>query len=120
MRLHKCLKVSRYLSERKMIDERQIWCYAQMKANIRMQAEPVKLFGLVLVCVNQDSLFLYNTEYNSTNIAVIYSCKIAEMEDVRIKKKLLSTRLSFSKGEEWFQLDLDDWKRFSDIFETQN
>ena len=118
MRLHKCLKVSQHLIENKMVDDRQIWCYAQMKANIKIQAAPVKLYGLVLVCVKNDGVFLYNTEYNSTDIALMYSCKIVEMEDVHIKKKMLSTVLCFSKGEEWFQLDLDDWKRFSGIFET--
>lgn len=120
MRLHKCSKVSAYLSENKIVDERQIWCYAQMKVNMKIQAEPVKLYGLVLVCVKIDGLYLYNAEYNSTKITLMYSCKIADMENIRIKKKLLSTTLCFSKGEESFLLEMDDWKRFSDIFETRN
>lgn len=120
MRFHKCSKIFAYLSEYKMVDERQIWCYAQMKANMKIQAEPVKLYGLVLVCVKNDVLYLYNAEYNSTKIALMYSCKIADMENIRIKKKLLSTTLCFSKGEESFLLEMDDWKRFSDIFEMWN
>lgn len=117
MRLHRCLKVLNFLEEKKMIDERQIWCYAQMKSKIKIKAEPVKLYGLVLVSVYQDCLFLYNTEYNSIELELMYSCKIAEMEDVRIKKKFLSTIFCFSRGEEYFQLEMDDWKRFSNIFE---
>ena len=116
MRLHKCKKVLSYLLKEKMIDERQIWCYAQMKAKIKIKTEPVTLYGIVLVSVNQEGLFLYNTEYNSTKLELIYSCKIAEMEEVQIKKKLLTTVLSFSKGEERFWLEMDDWKRFSAVF----
>ena len=116
MRLHKCKKVLSYLLKEKMIDERQIWCYAQMKAKIKIKTEPVTLYGVVLVSVNQEGLFLYNTEYNSTKLELIYSCKIAEMEEVQIKKKLLTTVLSFSKGEERFWLEMDDWKRFSAVF----
>jgi len=119
MRLHKCMKVLRYLIENKIVDERQIWCYAQMKAKIKIQEAPVKLYGLTLVCVNLDSLFLYNAEYNSTDIALMYSCKISEMENVQIKTKLLNTSLSFSKGEESFQLEMDDWRRFSDVIKDQ-
>ena len=102
----------------KKIDERQIWCYAQMKARIKIQTEPVSLYALVLVCVKQDRLFLYNAEYNSTKLELMYSCKVTEMEDIQINKKLLNTRLSFSKGEESFQLEMDDWKRFAEIFES--
>ena len=120
MRLHKCKKVLSFLAKEKKIDERQIWCYAQMKAKIKMQTEPVSLYALVLVCVKQDRLFVYNTEYNSTKLELMYSCRIAEMEAVQIKKKLLATTLIFSKGEECFQLEMDDWKRFSDIFKAQN
>ncbi len=117
MRLHKCSKVLNYLIEKEMIDEREIWCYAQMKSKIKIKMEPVKLYGLVLVIVRKDSLFLYNTKFNSTELELIHSCKIAEMEDVQVKKKLLSTTLYFSKGEEYFQLQMDDWKRFSTLFE---
>jgi len=120
MRLHKCPKVSAYLTENKIVDERQIWCYAQVKANIKMQAEPIKVYGLALVCVKNDSVYLYNTEFNSTKIALVYSCKIAVMENVSIKKKFFTTTLCFSKDEDSFLLEMDDWKRFSDIFEMRN
>ena len=120
MRLHKCKKVLDFLIKEKKVDDRQIWCYAQMKAKIKIQIDPITLYALVLVCVNQDSFFLYNAEFNTTKLELMYSCKIAEMEGVQIKKKLLNTTLKFSKGEESFQLEMDDWKRFSDNFETQN
>ena len=117
MRLYKCPQVARYLKENKIVDNRQIWCYAQMKSKIKIQTDPVKLYGLVLVCVNHDSFYLYNTEFNSTKLELIYACKISEMQEISIKKKWLSTVLSFSKGEECFQLEMDDWNRFSDLFE---
>ena len=116
MRLYKCSKVLNYLINKKLIDEREIWCYAQMKSKIKINTEPVKLYALVLVSVKRDSLFLYNTEYNSVNLELIYSCKITEMENIQIKRKLLSTVLCFSKGEEDFHLQMDDWKRFSGLF----
>lgn len=116
MRLHKCLKVLNFLVENKMVDDRKIWCYAQMQARIRIHIEPVKIYGLVLVCVNQDELFLYNAEYNSTKLELMYSCRIDSLENIHIKKKLFSTRLSFSKEEENFQLEIDDWKPFSEVF----
>ena len=116
MRLHRCLNVLNFLVEQKMIDERQIWCYAQMKSKIKIKKEPIKLYGLVLVTVKHDWFFLYNTEYNSTKLELFYSCKIAEMENVQIHKKLITTILCFSNGEEYFQLEMDDWKRFSNIF----
>ncbi|MBO5097993.1 MAG: hypothetical protein J6B96_06745 [Agathobacter sp.] len=118
MRLHKCKKLLKFLVEEKLIDNRQIWCYAQMKAMIKTQAEPVTLYGLTLVCINQDDFFLYNAEYNSTNVELFYSCKLAEMKGIRIKKNLLSATLSFSKGDESFKLEMDDWKRFSALFEV--
>lgn len=117
MRLYKCPQVAHYLLENEIVDERQIWCYAQMKSKIKIQTDPVKLYGLVLVCVNHDSFCLYNTEFNSTNLEQIYACKLSEMQEINIKKKWLSTVLSFSKGEESFQLEMDDWKRFSRLFE---
>ena len=120
MRLHKCSKVSAYLLENKIVDERQIWCYAQIKATIKMQAEPVKVYGLALVCVKGDSLYLYSAYFNSTKIELVYSCKIADMKNVSVKKKFFTTTLCFSKDEESFLLDMDDWKRFSDIFEMRN
>lgn len=116
MRLHKCSKVLDFLIDNKMVDERKIWCYAQMKARICIQKDPIKLYGLVLVCVNQEELFLYNTEYNSTKLELMYSCRIDSLDNIHIKKKVFSTRLSFSKGQEDFQLEIDDWKLFAKVF----
>ena len=50
MRLHKCRKLLKFLVEEKLIDERQIWCYANMKARIKIQTEPIKIYGMPLVC----------------------------------------------------------------------
>lgn len=120
MRLHKCLKVARYLAENKIIDDRQIWCYAQMEAKMKMRDALIKLYGMVLVCVNTDSLLLYYTEYNSTEMGLMYSCKISEMQNVRVKKIFFGLRrvLSFSIEEEYFKLEMDGWKRFSKVFEN--
>ena len=118
MRLHKCKKLLKFLIEEKLIDDRQIWCYANMKARIKIQTEPIKIYGMPLVCVNQDRLFLYDNAYNTPEVRLFYSCKIDEMEDVRVKKALLRTTLSFSKGEESFELEMDEWKRFATVFEV--
>lgn len=112
MRLHKCRKVENYLIKENLIDERRIWCYAQMKAH----AFSLNAFGLVLICVNDGKLFIYNAEYNSTELELFYSCSICDIQNVSIKKKLLSTSLSFVNGEDSFRLVMDDWKRFSNIF----
>lgn len=118
MKLNISPKVERYLVEKGMVDDRKIWCYAYMKAVIKLQEDPVKLYGLTLVCISQDDLVLYNTEINSTKLDRIYTCKISEMKNVRVKKIFCGLRkvLSFSKGEESFQLEMDEWKRFSDVF----
>ena len=113
MRLHKCNRVLNYLIENKIVDDRQIWCYAQMKAKIKIKEDPIKIHAMVLMCIKGDSLFLYNTAYNSTELELMYSCRIDKMENVCIKKKLFSTILCFSNGEEDFRLEMDDWKRFS-------
>ena len=117
MRLYKCPKVLKHLLAKQMIDERQIWCYARARVKIKLHDEPVKLYGMVLVCVKQDSLFLYVTEFNSTKLELTYTCKISEIQEISYRKKWFSTIFSFSKGEEIFELDMDDWKRFSEIFE---
>lgn len=83
----------KFLVEEKLIDERQIWCYANMKARIKIQTEPIKIYGMPLVCVNHDELFLYDNAYNTPEV-------------------------SFSYGDESFELEMDDWKRFATIFEA--
>lgn len=120
MKLNISPKVERYLVEKGMVDDRKIWCYAHMKAVMKLQENPIKLYGLTLVCISQDNLFLYNTEINSTKLDQIYICKISEMQNVCVKKIFCGLRkvLSFSKGEESFQLEMDEWKRFSKIFES--
>ena len=117
MRLYKCPRVTNYLLESRKIDERQIWCYAQAKISIKVNGELVKLYGMGLVCIKHDSFFFYNTEFNSTKIELVYSCKISEMQDIAFKKKWFSTKFYFVRGEEKFDLDMDDWKRFAPIFE---
>ena len=113
-------KVERYLTENKIVDDRQIWCYAHMEANMKMREALIKLYGMVLVCVNTDSLLLYYAEFNSADMGLIYSCKISEMQNVRVKKIFFGLRrvLSFSIGEENFKLEMDNWKCFSRIFEN--
>ena len=112
MRLHKCGKVEKYLIENNLIDERFIWCYAQVKAK--------NAYGLVLVCVKGGELFIYNSEYNSTKLELFNSFNIDDMNGITIKKKLLSTRISFTICEDSFSLDLDDPKRFAGVFEGEN
>lgn len=115
MRLHKCCKVENYLSENNLIDERRIWCYAQVKACTSSQ----KVYGMALVCVKGGELFIYNSEYNSTELQLFYSCSISDMQSFSTEEKMLTTRLSFMIGENSFRLDMDDWKRFSDVFQGE-
>ena len=103
MGLHKCRKVENYISENNLIDERLIWCYAQVEACVSSR----NVYGLALVCVKGEELFIYNTEYNSTALELIYSCNI------------FATRLSFTNTEDSFVLDMDDWKRFFRVFEGE-
>ena len=92
-----------------------------MKSKIVIKIDPVTIYGLVLVCVNHDTFFLYFAEFNKTDLKLVYECKLSEMENVCVKKILfgLRTKLSFSKGKESFELEMDDWKRFSEIFEKK-
>lgn len=115
MRLLKCKKLERYLVNNNFIDQRNIWCYAQMEAKLVKEKE--FLYGAVLVCVNCDDFFVYIAEFNSTKIELFYTCKISEMENIIIKKKCLCTRVCFNIKEDWFQLDMDDWKRFMSVLE---
>ena len=116
MRLYKCLNVEEYLIEKQLIDERYIWCYAQMKAKLYMKKTTEDLYGLVLVCIKKDNFYVYITEFNSTKLKLFYSCKICEMKKIHLKKNLLSVRFSFTKEYDCIRLDMDDWKRFSYIF----
>lgn len=118
MRLYKCPKVLQYLVKEGLVDNREIWCYAQTKAQMIMEegASPITIYGMSLVCVKETKLFIYEAAFNSTELALLYSCTIDEMKDVKITKKLASVRLSFSTSNAKFDLDLDDWKRFSVIF----
>ena len=86
-----------------------------MKVNVN--GELVKLYGMGLVCIKHDSFFVYNTEFNSTKMELVYSCKISEMQDITIKQKWFSTKFDFVRGEEKFNLDMDDWKRFAPVIE---
>lgn len=113
MRLHKCRKVEKYLLENNLIDERRIWCYAQMKACTLSQ----NVYGLALVCVKGGELYIYNSEYNSTKLELFYSCNISDMQGIISKKKLLATEFCFVNGEDNFCLGMDDWNRFLCVFE---
>lgn len=118
MRLLKCKKAENYLLSKGFTDERNIWCYAQIKGKLYDKNENV--CGSVLVCVKGDDFSVYNTEFNSTNMELYYTCKISEMRNVVLKKNnLLFTRIYFERDKDWFQLDLDDWKRFSDVWELE-
>ena len=116
MRLYKCRRVENYLIENNMVDERHIWCYAQIKAKIPSKEFKENLYGMVLVCVKQDNFYLYDAGFNSTNIELFYQCKISEMKEITLKKKYLSVRLSFTRDADSIRLDMDDWKRFSSVF----
>lgn len=87
-----------------------------MKVNVN--GELVKLYGMGLVCIKHDSFFVYNTEFNSTKMELVYSCKISEMQDITIKQKWFSTKFDFVRGEEKFNLDMDDWKRFAPVISS--
>ena len=113
MRLHKCRKVENYLSENNLLDERLIWCYARVKACI----SSCKVYGLALVCVKGEELFIYNTEYNSTELELFYSCNLSDLKSIGAEKKLLATRLTFMVDEDSFRLDMDEWKRFISVLE---
>jgi len=115
MRLHKCRKVENYLLEKNLIDGRRIWCYAQVKAYVSSQ----NIYGLALVCIKDGELFIYNTEYNSTEFELFYSCKISDLKCIVAEKKLFATRLTFMVVEDSFRLDMDEWKRFSSVFEGE-
>ncbi len=115
MRLHKCRKVENYLSENNLIDERLIWCYARVKACVSSR----KVYGLALVCVKGEELFIYNTEYNSTELELFYSCNLSDLKSIGAEKKLLATRLSFMINADSFILDMDDRKRFLSVFEGE-
>ena len=118
MRLLKCKKVESYLLSEGLTDERNIWCYAQIKGEISDKEKNV--YGSALVCAKGDDFFIYNAEFNSTKMELYYTCKISEMRNVVLKKKnLLFARIYFERDKDWFQLDLDDWKRFSDIWELE-
>lgn len=118
MRLLKCKKVESYLLSEGLTDERNIWCYAQLKGKISDKDENV--YGSALVCVKGDDFFIYNAEFNSIKMELYYTCKISEMKNVVLKKKNpFFTRVCFERDKDWFQLDLDDWKRFSDIWELE-
>ena len=113
MRLHKCRKVENYLSENNLIDERLIWCYAQVKACVSSR----NVYGLALVCVKGEELFIYNTEYNSTELELFYSCNISDLKCIVAEKKFFATRLTFMVDEDSFRLDMDEWKRFISVLE---
>ena len=113
MRLYKCPRVEKHLQENGLMDERKAWCYAQ--ASVELQDNIFR--GLVLVCVKGNDLFLYAAEFNTTRLDLFYSCALSEMQNVSIKKRAFSTRLSFQKDAERVRLDLDDWKRFERLFE---
>lgn len=115
MRLHKCRKVENYLSENNLIDERLIWCYAQVKACVSSR----NVYGLALVCVKGEELFIYNTEYNSTELELFYSCNISDLKCIVTEKKFFATRLTFMVDEDSFRLDMDEWKRFFRVFEGE-
>ena len=117
MRLYKCRRVTNYLLESRKIDERQIWCYAQAKMKVNINGELVKLYGMGLVCIKDDSFFVYNTEFNSTKMELVYSCKISEMQNIAFEKKWHSTKFNFVRGDEILDLDMDDWKPFAPVFE---
>ena len=119
MKLNISPKVEKYLIKNGIVDSRKIWCYAHLKAVIKIQNDLVKQYGLALVCINRDSLFLYCTEINSTEMKLNYVCKLSDMQDVHVKKIFFGIRrvLSFSNGEEHFQLEMDEWKRFSVVFD---
>lgn len=114
MRLYKCKKVEKHLIKANLVDDRHIWCYAQMKANILKQ-ETTPIYGMVLVCIKGEYIYMYITEFNSTKLNLLYLCNINKIKDVKLNKKLLSMRFTFKAGSDSFQLDMDDWKRFSSV-----
>ena len=113
MRLHKCRRVEQYLTDHGLVDARQIWCYAQAK--ICGEAGNFLECGLVLGCVKGETLFLYETYYNTTELKLIYTCDIQEMCDKQVKSGLFTTRFTFICGGKVFRLDMDDWKRFAGV-----
>lgn len=119
MKLNISSKVEMYLVENGMVDDRKIWSYAHVKAVLKTSEGFVKQYGLTLVCIKQDTLFLYSTEINSNKLDLKYTCKLYELENVSVKKIFFGLRrvLSFSKGKEHFQLEMDEWKNFSEVFE---
>ena len=117
MRLNKCPKVENYLINNNFVDERHIWCYAQMKANLATQENTTPLYGLVLVCIKNDVLYIYVTKFNSTMLDLFYVCHITKMQRICLDKKLLSMKFSFTCDLDSFHLEMDDWKRFSCVFD---
>ena len=111
MRLYRCSKVDQFLYEERLVDERKLWCYAQMKASSDNDLN--SYYGLVLVCIKLDRLFIFVSRFNDVELELFCSCAISEMKCIRTKKGWMSTRLSFSVDNRHIQLDLDDWKRLS-------
>lgn len=124
-RVYKCSKVSKYLLENHMVDHRQIWCYAAATIVIKLYNEPIKLYSLVnMVCIQQNDFYLYSVDMNSkydSTYALTYKCGLSEMEKVNVRKKALATVLSFSNGDQSFELEVNpnQWSRFSKVFESK-
>lgn len=121
LKLNVYSKIEKFLIENRIIDERKIWCYAHMKAKMKFIEEPVEIYGLTLVCVNQEELFLYGTEVNSTDLKLVWKTHISEIENISTKKIFfgLRTKLFFSKGVENFEFEMSEWKRFEAIFQEK-
>ena len=118
MKLNISPRVEKHLLDNGIIDDDKVWSYAHIKAVLLTQEGIKRQYGFALVCVNQDELFIYDTEINSNKLDLKYKSKITELEKVNVKKIFwgLRTVLSFSKGEEYFELEMDEWKRFSALF----
>ena len=121
-RLYQCSKVSKYLLENHRVDYRQIWCYAAATMVVKLYNEPIKLCSLVtMVCIKHNDFYLYSVDMNSKYdpaYALTYTCNLSEMEEVSVRKKCLSIVLSFSKGDESFELEVNpnQWSRLAPIF----
>lgn len=117
--LFKCSKVEKYLLENSLMDERRIWCYAEMRAQFATKHYP--FYAFVLVCVNGEKLYLFVTKFNSTVMDLYYECKIDELQDVSIKKKLLNVaRVSFVNKSDKIKLDMQKWNQFSSLIKASN
>lgn len=114
MRLYKFPKVLKYLCDNNLVDERQIWCYAQLKAKVELYGDYLTFYGLVLVCIKEDTFYIYTTQGGgSTNLTFHRSFKISEINKVELKKNVHLMRFGFTINEDYYQLDMDDWERFS-------